>query len=174
MKTTGMVRRVDSLGRIVIPKEIRKVLKIKENEQVEINVSGDAIILNRYSELDEYDSSLKNLIDSISDVYHVDILLTNLNSFKLASKKYQYLENKELSPYLSSILEERSDVIEKSHILISLNSNEKDIEASFYIKTMIINGDTVGLIIYLSDNNINEVDSKVFELLDSYLEKYLE
>ena len=34
MKTTGMVRRVDSLGRIVIPKEIRKVLKIKENEQV--------------------------------------------------------------------------------------------------------------------------------------------
>ena len=44
-----MVRRVDSLGRIVIPKEIRKVLKIKENEQVEINVSGDEIILNRYS-----------------------------------------------------------------------------------------------------------------------------
>ena len=61
MKTTGMVRRVDSLGRIVIPKEIRKVLKIKENEQVEINVSGDEIILNRYSELDDKDIFLKRM-----------------------------------------------------------------------------------------------------------------
>ncbi len=65
MKTTGMVRRVDSLGRIVIPKEIRKVLKIKENEQVEINVSGDEIILNRYSELDEKDVFLEKLIIKI-------------------------------------------------------------------------------------------------------------
>ena len=174
MKTTGMVRRVDSLGRIVIPKEIRKVLKIKENEQVEINVSGDEIILNRYSELDEYDSSLKNLIDLISDIYNLDILLTNLNNFKLTSKKYQYLENKEISPYLSSILENRRDVMEKSRILISLNSGEKDIEASYNIKTIIINGDTVGLIIYLTDNNINVIDPKIFELVDSYLEKYLE
>ncbi len=168
-----MVRRVDSLGRIVIPKEIRKVLKIKENEQVEINVSGDEIILNRYSELDEYDLSLKNLINSISRVYHVDILLTNLNCFKIASKNFEYLENKEISSYLSSILEERSEVLESSKTSLSLNSNESDIESSFFIKTLIINGDTVGLIIYLSEK-ISEVDSKVFELVECYLEKYLE
>ena len=84
-----MVRRVDGLGRIVIPKEIRKVLKIKENEQVEINVDDDSIVLKRYSELDKYDVSLTNLIDCIKEVYNLDILLTNLNSFVLTSNSYK-------------------------------------------------------------------------------------
>ena len=171
MKTTGMVRRVDSLGRIVIPKEIRKVLKIKENEQVEINVSGDEIILNRYSELDEKDIFLENLINVIKEVYDVDILLTNLNNFTLTTNDYLYLMKKEISPYLTSILEDRKEVKENSSL--SLNSNEKDIEKNYYIKTLIINGDTVGLIIFLSDN-INNIDSNLFLLLEKYLEKYLE
>lgn len=173
MKTTGMVRRVDSLGRIVIPKEIRKVLKIKENEQVEINVEGDEIILNRYSDLDDLDLYLKKLIDIISDIYKIDILITNLNKFKLTTKNYLYLENKELSPYLSNILNNRNDVIEKNKISISLNSNESDIESSYLIKTLIVNGDTVGLIIFLSED-IESVDSRLIELVNKYLEKELE
>ena len=91
MKTTGMVRRVDSLGRIVIPKEIRKVLRIKENEQVEINVSGNEIVLNRYSELDDKDLFLENLINIIKEVYDLDILITNLNNFTLTTNRYLYL-----------------------------------------------------------------------------------
>lgn len=173
MKTTGMVRRVDSLGRIVIPKEIRKVLKIKENEQVEINVEGDEIILNRYSDLDDLDLYLKKLIDIISDIYKIDILITNLNKFKLTTKNYLYLENKELSPYLSNILNNRNDVIEKNKISISLNSNESDIESSYLIKTLIVNGDTIGLIIFLSED-IESVDSRLIELVNKYLEKELE
>ena len=166
MKATGMVRRVDSLGRIVIPKEIRKVLKIKENEQVEINVSGDEIILNRYSELDEKDVFLEKLINIIKEVYDVDILLTNLNNFTLTTNDYLYLMKKEISPYLTSILEDRNGSL-------SLNSNEKDIEKSYYIKTLIINGDAIGLIIFLSDN-INNIDYNLFLLVEKYLEKYLE
>ena len=170
MKTTGMVRRVDSLGRIVIPKEIRKVLKIKENEQVEISVEGNEIILNRYSELDDYNESLKLLMDCISDIYKIDILITNLNNIKLVTKKYLYLENKEMSPYLANVLGDRKDVIEKDQINISLNSNEKDIETSYFIKTLIINGDAVGLIIFLGNN----IDLKLVELINRYLEKELE
>ena len=168
-----MVRRVDSLGRIVIPKEIRKVLKTKENEQVEINVEGDEIILNRYSDLDDLDLYLKKLIDIISDIYKIDILITNLNKFKLTTKNQLYLENKELSPYLSNILNNRNDVIEKNKISISLNSNESDIESSYLIKTLIVNGDTVGLIIFLSED-IESIDSRLIELVNKYLEKELE
>ena len=51
--TSGIVRRIDNLGRVVIPKEIRKTLKIKENEQVEINVLNDNIVLNKYSDIHE-------------------------------------------------------------------------------------------------------------------------
>ena len=173
MKTTGMVRRVDSLGRIVIPKEIRRLLKIKENEQVEINVSDDEIILNRYSELDDVNIYIKNLIDIISDIYNVDILLTNLNSFKLTSKKYLYLNGKDISPYLANILNDRKEVVENNKINLSLNSMENDIECTFFIKTLIVNGDSIGLIIFLSDNYIN-IDSKLVKLVNDYLEKYLE
>ena len=173
MKTTGMIRRVDSLGRIVIPKEIRKVLKIKENEQVEINVQGEEIILNRYSELDNEDIALQNLIEIISNIYDIDILLTNLNNFKLVNSNLAYLKNKELSPYLVSILQDRKEVVEKDKTNISLNSGEKDLEYSYYIKTIIINGDTVGLLILLS-NNYQNIDLKIIKLINSYLEKYLE
>ena len=173
MKATGMVRRVDSLGRIVIPKEIRRVLKIKENEQVEINVQGEEIILNRYSELDDSDLALKNLIDIIEDVYKVNILLTNLNNFKIVSKKFEYLQNKELSPYLASTLEDRNEVIEQSKVNLSLSTNEKDVDATYLIKPLIINGDTVGLIIFLSEEYQN-INSNIVELVNRYLEKYLE
>lgn len=174
MKTTGMVRRVDSLGRIVIPKEIRKVLKIKENEQVEINVLDDSIVLNRYSELDEYDVSLTNLIDIIKEIYNKDILVTNLNSFVLGSESFKDLIGYELSPYLNNILEERRDVVEKDVVNVSLNSLNDDINKSYIIKTIIKNGDTVGLLILLSDEKIEENDNKIFNIMNSFLDKYLE
>ena len=51
MKATGMIRRVDDLGRIVIPKEIRKTLKIKEGEPLEIYVEKDNLLLRKYSKV---------------------------------------------------------------------------------------------------------------------------
>lgn len=169
-----MVRRVDGLGRIVIPKEIRKVLKIKENEQVEINVDDDSIVLKRYSELDKYDVSLTNLIDCIKEVYNLDILLTNLNSFVLTSNYYKDFLGLEISPYLNNILEKRKEVYEHIPIVLSLNENKEDIKVSYIIKTVIKNGDIVGLLILLQDGNLENNDLKVLELLNKFLDKYLE
>jgi len=49
MKTTGIVRKVDELGRVVIPVELRKVLAIKEKDPVEIFVDRNQIILKKYT-----------------------------------------------------------------------------------------------------------------------------
>ena len=49
MKATGVVRRIDDLGRIVVPKEIRKTMRIKEGEKLEIFTDSDSIILKKYS-----------------------------------------------------------------------------------------------------------------------------
>ena len=87
--TSGIVRRIDNLGRVVIPKEIRKTLKIKENEQVEINVLDDSIVLNKYSDIHEYDKSINNLIDIIKSVYDRDIIITNLDKIVLTTKDYK-------------------------------------------------------------------------------------
>ena len=174
MKSTGMVRRVDSLGRIVIPKEIRKVLKIKENEQVEINVFNDQIVLNRYSELGEYDIAIVNFINSVKEIYDKDILVTNLNSFVLTTFDFKKLLNLEISPYLNSILEERKEVFEWIPINLSLNSLNNEIKKSFIIKPIIKNGDMLGLIILLSEEKLEEADSKLSEFLMAFLDKYLE
>ena len=173
MKTTGMIRRVDSLGRIVIPKEIRKVLKIKENEQVEIKVENDEIILNRYSELDDIDIFLNNIINILSSIYNIDILITDLNCFKNTTNNYLYLKNKDISNYLTNILNERSNVIEKNINKLYLNNNENEIDSCYVIKPLIINGDIIGLIIILS-NSYDNIDYKMVNFLYEYLEKTLE
>ena len=49
MRATGIVRRVDDLGRVVIPKEIRRSLGIREGEPLEIYLEEDAVIFRRYS-----------------------------------------------------------------------------------------------------------------------------
>ena len=48
MKSTGIVRKVDDLGRVVLPKELRKVLSIEERNPLEIFIDGDSIILKKY------------------------------------------------------------------------------------------------------------------------------
>lgn len=49
MKATGIVRRVDDLGRVVIPKELRRTLDIAEGDPVEFYTEGDKVIINRYA-----------------------------------------------------------------------------------------------------------------------------
>lgn len=50
MKSTGIVRKVDELGRIVVPMELRKTLDIKEKDAIEIFTDGDSIILRKFTE----------------------------------------------------------------------------------------------------------------------------
>lgn len=172
--TSGIVRRIDNLGRVVIPKEIRKTLKIKENEQVEINVLDDSIVLNKYSDIHEYDKSINNLIDIIKSVYDRDIMITNLDKIVLTTKDYKDYINLELSPYLANIVDNRKDISELIPVNLSLNSNMSDIKVSYSIKSIIINGDMIGLLILLSNTNLENSDLKLLQLINLYLENYLE
>lgn len=172
--TSGIVRRIDNLGRVVIPKEIRKTLKIKENEQVEINVLDDSIVLNKYSDIHEYDKSINNLIDIIKSVYDRDIIITNLDKIVLTTKDYKDYINLELSPYLANIVDNRKDVSELIPINLNLNSNMSDIKVSYSIKSIIVNGDMIGLLILLSNTNLENSDLKLLQLMSLYLENYLE
>jgi len=68
LKATGIVRRIDDLGRIVVPKEIRRVLKIEENDPVEIytNENGD-IVIKKYSVLSGWDNIAQQYAESLSN-----------------------------------------------------------------------------------------------------------
>ena len=67
MKATGIVRRIDDLGRVVIPKEIRHTLGIKEGDPLELYTEGDVICFRRYSTLPEIVQAVEALALKISD-----------------------------------------------------------------------------------------------------------
>lgn len=63
MKSTGIVRKVDELGRVVLPIELRRSLDIKEKDALEIFVDNDKIILKKYEPSDIFTGSMEDLID---------------------------------------------------------------------------------------------------------------
>lgn len=63
MKSTGIVRKVDELGRVVLPIELRRNLNINEKDALEIFVDDEKVILKKYEPADIFTGSMENLID---------------------------------------------------------------------------------------------------------------
>ncbi|MCL2578144.1 MAG: AbrB/MazE/SpoVT family DNA-binding domain-containing protein [Defluviitaleaceae bacterium] len=63
MKATGVVRRVDELGRVVLPCELRKVMHIKDRDSLEVFVDGDRIVLKKYEPACTFTGSADDLIE---------------------------------------------------------------------------------------------------------------
>ena len=67
MKATGIIRRIDDLGRVVIPKEIRRRLSIDENDPVEFYVDGDRVIIEKYISTYNHAAQLQKLKNNVLD-----------------------------------------------------------------------------------------------------------
>lgn len=73
MKTTGIIRRLDDLGRLVIPKEIRKQYRLKEGDSIEFLIESERIILQKYDSLSSKENDLLDICDALKEVYHTPI-----------------------------------------------------------------------------------------------------
>ena len=78
MKETGIVRRIDELGRIVIPKEIRKQLLIKEGESISFSMDSDKIVLSKYSYLSKLSSNVQRMLELLYKKYGNVFMLCDL------------------------------------------------------------------------------------------------
>lgn len=79
MQHSGITRRIDSLGRIVLPKEFRKKLRINDGELLELSVMGDEIVIKKYEILNSNDKFIRNLIKIIKDDVNSDVSIANLD-----------------------------------------------------------------------------------------------
>ena len=172
MKATGIIRRIDELGRIVIPKEIRKILKIYEGEELEIYIDDlENIILKKYSNIKNIKDFAQKYIDSLSNILSGNIIITDMNNVIASVELKKEIINKEISKDLYSIIMNKKNISsnEKIEIIdyISLNT---------YYKINLINlfGDIRGLIIYTKDDEINEFENKTIDMASKFLSKYLE
>lgn len=96
MRATGILRRIDDLGRIVIPKEIRRSMGIREGEALEIFVEKDAIMFKKYhvNDLDEFTACIDKIAEGMQDSYHFD----DYKEFRnLADKMKKIIEKHEES-----------------------------------------------------------------------------
>ncbi len=176
MKATGVVRRIDELGRIVIPKEIRKTLRIKEGENLEIFIDDkENIVLKKYSTMNKIEDFAQELTDSIYTFFKHNIIITDNDTIIAASGKYKkkYL-NKSISSYLESALLNREKSIEKYNKKINI-IEEEVLEGTYAISTIISNGDVVGLVI-IFDNEavIDDQEFQICQIISNFLGKHLE
>ena len=156
----GMIRRIDNLGRIVIPKEIRDKLRIKTSDSLEINLEDESITIKKYSELNNILEIEKIIASIIKETQNVEVLITDKDKYIIGTKT-NYINNK-ITDKLINIMENRKAVIQKN--------NEEEI----LINPIIIKGDIIGSILIFSKTKINDDIIKTVELLTNFLIKYIE
>lgn len=175
MKSTGVVRRVDDLGRIVIPKEIRRTLRIRDGEALEIFVDSEMIALKKFSKMTDMTEVAKELVDIINGNINKTVLISDRDRFIAGSGslKKAYVE-KNISKELENIMNERKCVVETSKHSIELLDNIKEL-LSYVIYPIIMNGDAVGLVLVISDkSDLGQLEEKLVNIIAQFLGKHIE
>lgn len=175
MKSTGVVRRVDDLGRIVIPKEIRRTLRIREGEELEIFVDNGGVILKKFSKVADLNDISQKFIDVVSPLVGKTILVTDRDAVIAGSGEFKknYL-NKSISKKIETIILKRNIVVEKVVSSFELIDGIDD-KCSYIINPIVSFGDVIGSVIMISSNSdISEFDIIINKMITQFLGKYVE
>lgn len=181
MKATGIVRRIDELGRVVIPKEIRRTLRIRKGDPLEIFTEKEELVLRKYSPILSLDKNAKMVTDTIKEITGGLAILTDRDSVLSSSgEKGKEFEGKRLSSDMEKAMENRKSILlnasEGSNILPVYDGQETQY-TSQAITPILSAGETLGLIILQTDKD-NKVftvqEVKIIQSLSSFLAKQFE
>lgn len=185
MKATGIVRRIDDLGRVVIPKEIRRTLRIREGDPLEIFVDREGeVILKKYSPIGELGDFAKEYADSLYEALgHITCIADRDTVIAVAgASKKEYL-NKSIGPFLEKVMEERKTVVinnpgEDSFFKECMIVDDGECRySSEVIAPIICAGDPIGAVILASKEpeiRMGELELKLAETAAGFLAKQME
>lgn len=168
MKQVGITRRIDELGRVVIPKELRKNMHIKSGELLEIYLKDEeSLILKKHSSMSKQDEFVNIFLKSLSRIINGNIYITNLNEIVFSSNDIA------LGQKLNSDFEE---IITNNMTNISINNikltTKITLSASIKIYPIIPNGDLVGVMVIESENLM--LNEELIKFSISVIESYFE
>ncbi|MCY1714975.1 stage V sporulation T C-terminal domain-containing protein [Caproiciproducens galactitolivorans] len=177
MKATGIVRRIDDLGRVVIPKEIRRTLRIREGDALEIFTDTQGgVIFKKYSPVGELSTFAGQYADVLSKVVSLPTLVCDRDHVVAAAgvSRKEFLERRVTSE-LEEYMQSRQNFVSKG------NSALKPVEGvdrtAEVICPIIASSDVTGAVILLS-NDGNEAPSdsetKLAQVAASFLGKQME
>ena len=183
MKATGVVRRIDDLGRIVIPKEIRKTLRIKEGDPIEVFTDKEGeVILKKYSPIGELTEFASSYAETISKTTGHITCITDKDTVIAVSggSKKDFLE-KSLSKELEEVMENKEIFKSKENneiaIPVTQNEGRERIYNSQVIYPIISDGDVIGSVILISkepNKKMGEAEDKVAQSAAGFLGNHLE
>ena len=180
MKATGIVRRIDDLGRIVVPKEIRRILRIREGDNMEIYTDGEGgIVLKKYSPIGEMGNVAVQYAESLAQVSGHMVVITDRDSVIAAtgSVKREYM-GRRISKKLEQVMMERQ-VYETGvgHPMVPIIDMDTDISGEQLIWPVICEGDIIGSVVIMTrekGKNLTEIEKKLVHLASNYLGKRME
>ena len=150
MTKSGITRRIDELGRIVIPKEMRMNLGIRDGEPLEICIENNSITIKKFSQVENIKDVSIKICNIISDICKIDLLISDREKIIVASSKLKDLTNKTLSEKMKLLIDNR-----ESYISDNLDKLF-DMEKYFIMIPIITSTDCSGLIIVVSDKKCEE------------------
>ena len=176
MKATGIVRRIDDLGRVVIPKEIRRTMRIREGDPLEIFTDREGgVIFKKYSpvaDVSTYATDVCSSIHSVSGLFCAVCDCDSVIAFSGSGKKDVLERN--ISAELDELMESRKNYLSDSGE-IPLTA-EKGSPAVCAVSPIVSSGDLLGAIVLLksTDKKATETDAKLLSAASLFMSKQLE
>ncbi len=187
VKATGIVRRIDDLGRVVIPKEIRRTLRIREGDPLEIYVDREGeVILKKYSPVSELGDFAKEYADSLFEaIGHIVLIADRDNIVAVAGASKKEFLNKPIGAVVEKVMEDRKAVLinnpnerknPKSGCIIETDDEEPCKFTAEVLAPIIVEGDAIGAVIICSrEPNVQmaEMEQKLAETAAGFLAKQM-
>ena len=182
MKATGIVRRIDDLGRVVIPKEIRRTLRIREGDPLEIFTDREGeIILKKYSPIGEIGGFAKQYAESLALVGNCSALIADRDQvIAVSGVNRRDILGRNISRELEAVMNERevidtTDGKKKAIPLVEADSFGEGMSQIIY--PIISEGDITGAVIMMTKDEesvIGESEAKTAKVAAEFLGRQME
>jgi AbrB family transcriptional regulator (stage V sporulation protein T) len=182
MKATGIVRRIDDLGRVVIPKEVRKTLRIREGDPLEIFTDKEGeVILKKYSPISELNEFAAEYADAVFSTLGATTIITDTDQvIAIAGGSKKDFIEKNVSRDLEKVMQGRTKVVhaDKSRGIISITEEASSLPVESQVIVPIISqGDVIGSVIVVSKDAaklLGDTEIAIAEIGASFLAKQME
>lgn len=174
MRTTGVVRRIDELGRVVIPKEIRRTMRLKVGEEMEIYTENDLLVLKKFSTIGQLKEYAENYAQTLAEVSGCTVVVCDNDSVIAASgENKRQLLDKQLSKNAERVIAERTLRTLNGENTVNL-AGEEFLSRQQIFAPVINHGDIIGAVVLLSSDGENTaVNLKLAEAASDFLGKLL-
>ena len=181
MKATGIVRRIDDLGRVVIPKEIRRTLRIREGTPLEIFTDREGeIILKKYSPIGELGAFAGQYAESLAQTTGLTVCVCDRDQvIAVSGGSRKELLGKNISRQLETVIEDRENILvdNKEYKYIQITDNDREDFTGEAVSHILCEGDAIGAVVILSREPkqlLGETEQKLAISAAGFLGKQME